>query len=325
MNILKMKKYGLQLRIQPQNRQPVQPANVRPPGFGDNEDDDESDVNKDIARQAVRKRALKEIEEQQKKALEEDPSVFDYDGVYDEMKEAAVRPLVQDRQERQSKYIQRLVEKAKEREREHEIIYERKLAKERSKDEHLFADKDKFVTSAYKKKLVEQEKWMEEERLRELREARDDVTKKSDISDFYFNLSKNIAFGAKKTTESSRQVKQEDKSNTEPPAREIRPKMNSPSNSEKTEMADQFADFTHSAARDDSSDGKEINSSPQRNTATEQPSAGSKEHDHHKKNEDASAATKGKEQDQRKKNEDALAAAKARFWHVKKQKITRYG
>ena len=68
------------------------------------------------------------------------------------------------------------MEKAKEREREHEIIYEKKLLKERSKDDHLFADKEKFVTSAYKKKLAEQAKWLEEERLRELREAKNDVS-----------------------------------------------------------------------------------------------------------------------------------------------------
>lgn len=66
--------------------------------------------------------------------------------------------------------------KAKEREREHEIIYERKLAKERSQDDHLFADKEKFVTSSYKKKLAEQAKWLEEERIRQLREEKDDVS-----------------------------------------------------------------------------------------------------------------------------------------------------
>lgn len=76
----------------------------------------------------------------------------------------------------QPRYIQGLIDKAKQREREHEIIYERKLAKERSQDEHLYADKDKFVTSAYKKKLAEQAKWIEEERLRELREQKDDVS-----------------------------------------------------------------------------------------------------------------------------------------------------
>lgn len=40
------------------------------------------------------------IEDQQRKALEEDPSVFDYDGVYDEMKEKAVQPKLQERKER---------------------------------------------------------------------------------------------------------------------------------------------------------------------------------------------------------------------------------
>lgn len=76
----------------------------------------------------------------------------------------------------QPRYIQALMDKAKQREKEHEIIYERKLAKERSKDEDLYADKDKFVTGAYKKKLAEQAKWLEEERLREMREEKDDVS-----------------------------------------------------------------------------------------------------------------------------------------------------
>lgn len=44
--------------------------------------------------------SLFKVEEQQKKALEEDPSVFDYDGVYDKMKEKSARPLIQDREER---------------------------------------------------------------------------------------------------------------------------------------------------------------------------------------------------------------------------------
>lgn len=47
------------------------------------------------------------------------------------------------------------------------------------------------MTSAYKKKLAEQAKWMEEERLPQLREEKDDVTRKRDLSDFYFNLGKN--------------------------------------------------------------------------------------------------------------------------------------
>ncbi|XP_038877232.1 nuclear speckle splicing regulatory protein 1-like [Benincasa hispida] len=194
-----MSKYGLQLRVKPsQQKQPTRPPLPAPLGF---QDDDDDDVEREISRQASKNKALKDIEDQHRKALEEDPSVFDYDGVYDQMKEKAVQPRAYDREERKPKYIQNLMKKAQEREREQEIIYERKLAKERSKDDHLYAGKDKFVTSAYKKKLAEQAKWMEEERLRQLREEKEDVTKKSDITDFYFNLQKNIAYGARNAIE----------------------------------------------------------------------------------------------------------------------------
>jgi hypothetical protein len=38
---------------------------------------------------------LAQVEELQKKAIEEDPSVFAYDEVYDDMKEKAARPKMQ--------------------------------------------------------------------------------------------------------------------------------------------------------------------------------------------------------------------------------------
>ncbi|KAK2394213.1 nuclear speckle splicing regulatory protein [Trifolium repens] len=40
------------------------------------------------------------IKEQQKKALDEYPTIFDYDGVYDRMKEKVAHPLIQDGEER---------------------------------------------------------------------------------------------------------------------------------------------------------------------------------------------------------------------------------
>ncbi|TYH69964.1 hypothetical protein ES332_D05G087000v1 [Gossypium tomentosum] len=100
------------------------------------------------------------------------------------MTKKVVRPRIQDREERKPKYFHNLVKKVEQRKWEQEIVY---------------ADKDKFVTSAYKKKLAEQAKWMEEERLPQLREEKDDiiewcysdfarVTRKRDLSDFYFNL-----------------------------------------------------------------------------------------------------------------------------------------
>ncbi|KAM1530015.1 hypothetical protein ACFX1Z_019161 [Malus domestica] len=188
-----MIKYGLNLRGQ-QKKQPTRPPVPKPLGFGD--DDDDNDVEKEISRQASKNKSLKDIEEQQRKALEQDPSVFDYDGVYDQMKQKAIQPRVQDRQERMARYIPGIQRKAEKRKREQEIIYERKLQKERNQEDHLYADKERFVTGAYKKKLAEQAKWAEEDRLRQLREEKDDVTKKKDLTDFYFNLQKNVAFGA---------------------------------------------------------------------------------------------------------------------------------
>lgn len=207
-----MKKYGLQLRIPPsqqQKQKASKPPVAPPPAFAfKDDDDDEDDVEREISRQAAKNRALQKVEEVHKKALEEDPSVFDYDGHYDEMKEKIARPRIQDKTERKSKYIDVLMKKVKEREREHEIIYEKKILKERSKDDHLFAGKEKFVTRAYKEKLAERAKWMEEERLRQLREEKEDVTKKKDMSDFYFSLNKNVAFGAG-SDESTKSSKQE--------------------------------------------------------------------------------------------------------------------
>ncbi|KAK7849451.1 nuclear speckle splicing regulatory protein 1 [Quercus suber] len=149
--------YGLNLRLPSQQKKKQQQSTKlpRPPAFGFN-DNDEDYVESDISQQASKNKSLKDIEEQQKKALEEDATVFDYDGVYDDMKQKAIQPRVQDRQDRM-------------------VVYERKIAKERSQDDHLYADKDKFVTSAYKNKLEEQRKWMEEERLHELQEAQDDA------------------------------------------------------------------------------------------------------------------------------------------------------
>ncbi|KAK1394442.1 nuclear speckle splicing regulatory protein 1-like [Heracleum sosnowskyi] len=191
-----MSKYGLQIRVKPSSS--AQPKATRPPrpppsAFLDDEDDD---VERDISRQASKNKSNKDYEELHKKALEEDPMAFEYDGVFDDMKQAAVRKTTQDKQKREPKYIKAIMEKTKAREREQEIVYERKLAKERSKDEHQFQDKEKFVTGAYKRKLAEQAKWVEEERLRELREHKEDITKTGDMSEFYFNLSRNVAFGA---------------------------------------------------------------------------------------------------------------------------------
>ena len=71
--------YGLKLRLPSQQKKKQQQQSSkppRPPAFGFNDDNDD-DVESDISRQASKNKSLQDIEEQQKKALEEDPIVFD--------------------------------------------------------------------------------------------------------------------------------------------------------------------------------------------------------------------------------------------------------
>ncbi|KAI3872787.1 hypothetical protein MKX03_018990 [Papaver bracteatum] len=296
-----MKKYGLQLRVPPsqQKKQATKPP-LHPLIFSDDIDED---IGGDIARQAANKKVLRDVEEQHKKALEEDPSVFDYDGVYDEMKEQTARPIILDRQERQSKYIHTLMAKAKEREREQEVVYDRKLAKERSKEDHLFADKEKFVTGAYKRKLAEQAKWLEEERIRQLREEKEDVTKKSDISDFYFNLGKNVAFGAG-GVESSVAAKKEVKVVADTSERDVSPVMEPPSSSGREKDGDQAGFSAPPETNVDTSDEKFVlTDSLQVSNVVPKPIADQLDQDPHKK------------------LEAALSSAKERFMARKRAKI----
>ncbi|KAL1216072.1 hypothetical protein V5N11_012810 [Cardamine amara subsp. amara] len=185
------KKYGLQLM---KRKSSVRPPLRTAPLFGEDED---NDVDKEISRQASKTKGHKQIEEQHKKALEEDPCAFAYDEVYDSLKHEAYLPRMHDCEERKPRYSQLLRKQADRRKKEREIVYERKLAKERAKDQHLFPDQVEVVTGPYKRKLEEREQWLSEERWRELEEEKDDVTKKTDLSDFYFNIGKNVTLGAR--------------------------------------------------------------------------------------------------------------------------------
>ncbi|XP_022731866.1 nuclear speckle splicing regulatory protein 1-like [Durio zibethinus] len=296
-----MKKYGLQLRVQPSQQKKPETRPPLPPPLGFRDDDDD-DVEREISRQASKNKSLKDMEEQHKKALEEDPSVFDYDGVYDEMKEKVVRPRAQDREERKPKYIHNLIKKAEQRKWEQEIVYERKLAKERSKEDHLYADKDKFVTSAYKKKLAEQAKWMEEERLRQLQEEKDDVTKKSDLSDFYFSLRKNVAFGANDAGPRKPEMQNELRKSEKKDEKEIdvsnrvQPLLDSNA-PESSGLTDRTLDETSFPVNRESQDSRPISpkipdTAAPESSSEKQPSVDQPKRDHHKRGEVAVAAAR---------------------------------
>jgi coiled-coil domain-containing protein 55 len=149
----------------PQNRARPPPPGAVANVFGADDEDDEIDVAKDLERQQAKKRSdakvswpdlphpfpssshtlpyplfiffpfmhnpplnpFSQVAEMHRKALEEDPSVFDYDGVYDDLQQARAQPRMQDKAARQPKYIQNLLDKAQERKMEQDILFEKRL------------------------------------------------------------------------------------------------------------------------------------------------------------------------------------------------------
>lgn len=175
--------------------------------FGELEKEDTA--NDQLRRQQVSKSRAKKHVLQRAAALAEDASVYDYDGVYDEIQDNRNEKVQQkeaQKVERKSRYIGHLLKKAKSREIESSIIQERKLLKDREETDHLFGDKEKFVTSAYKEKLKEDERWQQEEAKREALET--DVRTK-DMSSFYSSVLHGGLHGGLTRSRGGGQAKQE--------------------------------------------------------------------------------------------------------------------
>ena len=164
--------------------------------------------NEEIKRQqeAAQAKGDAEAKEIYEKALKEDPNVFAYDDALADIekgREATLREKDGEKIERKSRYIAQLKEAADFRKREQDVTYERRLMKEREKEDELYGDKEKFITSAYMKKLEEDEKWKKEELEREQREKEREVQGKSDMTSFYANLmNRNVATGGDTATHS---------------------------------------------------------------------------------------------------------------------------
>ena len=141
-----------------------------------------SAVNRDIAAEqaAVRKRA-------QAQAARAASATYDYDAEYDsfssaKQREDAAAAAARTRKDapKAPRYISKLLQTAQRRNQAQEIIYERQVLKEQAKEDASlqYEGKEKFVTSSYKRKLAERERWTQEEEERTRREEADDVTKK---------------------------------------------------------------------------------------------------------------------------------------------------
>jgi len=115
-----------------------------------------------------------------------DPSIYDYDGVYDSLKAAAHKNKQHedsDFQDKRPRYFDALQKAADVRERDRQIAEEKRLRREREAEGDEFADKEKFVTEAYKRQQEENRRLEDEEKRRE--EAETKKNKNKGMVDFY--------------------------------------------------------------------------------------------------------------------------------------------
>nr|XP_031840292.1 nuclear speckle splicing regulatory protein 1 isoform X2 [Nomia melanderi]XP_031840293.1 nuclear speckle splicing regulatory protein 1 isoform X2 [Nomia melanderi]XP_031840294.1 nuclear speckle splicing regulatory protein 1 isoform X2 [Nomia melanderi]XP_031840295.1 nuclear speckle splicing regulatory protein 1 isoform X2 [Nomia melanderi] len=181
------KQYGL---ILPKKQQSVapKPSNV----FGNDNDSAEEDgtdwVKKALKAEEEKNKMKKQTRLNMQKALKEDPTIYQYDEVYDDMERVKNQSKEAKVEVKKPKYIQNLLKAAERRKREQEHRIERMVQKEREAEGEMYADKESFVTSAYRAKLEEFKKLEEEESRMDRLEAIGDVRKQQDMSGFYRHL-----------------------------------------------------------------------------------------------------------------------------------------
>nr|XP_022901787.1 nuclear speckle splicing regulatory protein 1 [Onthophagus taurus] len=178
------KQYGL---IIP-SKSKLTPANeVKKPSIFEQDSDDDSE--QDDKPTGITKNLKRQDRITIQKAVEEDPTIYQYDELYDdiEQKRKESKASIQDK-EKKPKYINRLLVMAEKRKRENERRIERQVQKEREAEGEEFKDKESFVTSAYRKKLEEFKKMEEEELREEYLEKIGDVTKQENLDGFYRHL-----------------------------------------------------------------------------------------------------------------------------------------
>lgn len=191
--------------------------------FGDVSSDEEEeyiDPKKRMAMKSFESHSQMMASKVQKEALEEDPTVYSFDEVYEDIvekreREDAIRLAFKKKDQESAKYIPQMLKIAQERKKEYERIKEAKIQKQIEEEKKILGETDVFITSAYKEKLMQEKKWqLEQQKLKE-KEEREDVTKRGTMTHFYSNLSKNVALGgliSMKPTDESQKKEEEQKS-----------------------------------------------------------------------------------------------------------------
>jgi hypothetical protein len=120
-------------------------------------------------------------------AAEVDPSVYEYDAVYDSLKpKKSAASGGADKDDKRPRYMRGIMEAADVRKRDALIAEEKKIAREREAEGEEYADKEKFVTEAYRKQQEENKRIEEEEKRREEEEAKNNQT--GGMAGFYRKL-----------------------------------------------------------------------------------------------------------------------------------------
>lgn len=102
-----------------------------------------------------------------KSAQDLDPNIYDYDAVYESLHAKPASSASSADIEKKPKYMSNLLAAAEVRKRDQLRAKEKMLAKERELEGDEFADKEKFVTGAYKRQQEEMRKLEEEEVVKE--------------------------------------------------------------------------------------------------------------------------------------------------------------
>lgn len=273
--------YGLQLRGNPSvckastSRKPIK-KNI----FEDDDDDsisgDGNDhlgrqehrmVGKMIMQQAQAAKDDRKVLALQAEALKHDATIFEYDSHVESMREARSKSSVRkinDKIERKSKYITGLLETAEHRKKEQEILKEKRLEKERAAEEHIYGTQETFVTSAYRKKMEEEQKWKMDQERKKKEEENNAVEKKGHMGDFYRNIFKsNVDFVQSENIKDERlhTGEKEERAVTEAEVKMIEPIENLPG------MAEERSD-NDASEKDDGPDDTTQKHSAQENEAS---------------------------------------------------------
>ncbi|KAH3757554.1 coiled-coil domain-containing protein 55 [Pelomyxa schiedti] len=152
-----------------------------------------------LERQRVKENKIAEL--QCAEALRQDPTVYEYDSLYDEIKASSARPNVRDSESggpgsrRAPKYMGSLKDMAVKRRQFLDVAFVNKIRNESARDKAVYGETDAYITQSYKDHLKKNQQWIEDD----ARAAAGDQNDPSqlDMTRFYTTLlTRNEAFGA---------------------------------------------------------------------------------------------------------------------------------